>query len=1029
MKCQQSMPTACPTLTVANATCVLFSKPSTSNGAALFGAAPSKSAAPPRLVQRALPIPMRATQQPPPCTSPSRPMATTSLTLMAPSMPRSPMPSTSPPPKSSATTAAAPATSACNAHLPRASAPSSTSPASSKAREHAPTAAAQAAAPDRHRAANARRSAPSALVPTPPPAAAHLLNLLDTAPRASPWREKMMSTSRSNALKRRRKTATSYLRRRPGTNQPASSPRCPSPSPTTITSRTSSYLPVPSSPPPPVSPPNPKESSPRPSPGFSPASPSCSRNSLTSSRPAEREFYFTLGNTADEVGSALHTYVKSNNHRLKDGRVWAWHTDNGREFTGDRIDGEHGAARELVHERTFSIPHVSNSNAIAERSFGVLERGVRCCLAYANADDCLWPWAAHQCQQVNQFLATTTHDPPQSPHDFTHPGSEAADLSWAHVLFCDVTVPLHESDLLSKVSPRTAQGCHLGYDAARRGHYVYVPSLKRISTYRVSSWCGETSFTIAPTIAADTPVQYHDMHDLPSGEGQRLPRVRHARAAMIGSAEEGGPPPPPQTPPRDACWRLEQPQGADALAAVEHACLSRAKGSLAWAAHLDSEPLAVALAAVAPASSNLPTTVAEARKSKYWDLVKEAMESEIKGKFIENKAWKVVPRTPGMNVIKSKWVLKFTQRPDGSIEKVKARLVACGYGQKEGIDYSEVFAATLPALSLRTLLAIIAAEDLNTDKIDAYKAFTQEYVDAVIHVEMPDGFTVKGHVLSLDKALEGIKQGAYLWFGKNKRVLLSLGFNSSPTEPNLYVHQDGRILVGVFADDILVGYHRSCALLYEKIKKEYAEQIKVADTTIKEVTEFIGIEIARDRAAGTLTISQPGYLTKLYGAYQASLGKEEQLAGIPYGARSIRENFDKLKPADENDRVDTSEYLRACGALVWPASMTRPDIQYAVSVLCSFAQCAGRAHLDAAVNAIGYLYKTRALGITYGGKLQTPPGLLELPPHFIESNGLHAYHDSSWGKTPYAGGLCRDVYGRRTHLESLQAQARRRQLR
>jgi len=116
-------------------------------------------------------------------------------------------------------------------------------------------------------------------------------------------------------------------------------------------------------------------------------------------------------------------------------------------------------------------------------------------------------------------------------------------------------------------------------------------------------------------------------------------------------------------------------------------------------------------------------------------------------------------------------------------------------------------------------MGTIAAENLNVDKIDAYKAFTQEFVDAEIYVEMPDGFVVAGHVLRLTKALEGIKQGAYLWFGKNKRVLTSIGFESSPTEPNIYVHRDARIIVGVFADDILVGYHPSCADLYMQVKQ------------------------------------------------------------------------------------------------------------------------------------------------------------------------------------------------------------------
>ena len=77
--------------------------------------------------------------------------------------------------------------------------------------------------------------------------------------------------------------------------------------------------------------------------------------------------------------------------------------------------------------------------------------------------------------------------------------------------------------------------------------------------------------------------------------------------------------------------------------------------------------------------------------------MKDALESEIMGKFIDNRAWDVVPRPTDRKVVKSKWVLKFFVNDDGSIAKVKARLVAFGYSQVQGQDYTEVFAATLRA--------------------------------------------------------------------------------------------------------------------------------------------------------------------------------------------------------------------------------------------------------------------------------------------------------------------------------------------
>jgi len=120
----------------------------------------------------------------------------------------------------------------------------------------------------------------------------------------------------------------------------------------------------------------------------------------------------------------------------------------------------------------------------------------------------------------------------------------------------------------------------------------------------------------------------------------------------------------------------------------------------------------------------------------------------------------------------------------------------------------------------------IAVDDLETDQIDAIKAFTQTQAnaDCKLFAEMPQGFAVAGLVLELNKALKGIKQGAHLWFNLNRRVLLKIGFESFVSKPNLYRLTGQRIIVGVFADDILAGFHRSAIEVYKKIKLEYSVQ-------------------------------------------------------------------------------------------------------------------------------------------------------------------------------------------------------------
>ena len=88
----------------------------------------------------------------------------------------------------------------------------------------------------------------------------------------------------------------------------------------------------------------------------------------------------------------------------------------------------------------------------------------------------------------------------------------------------------------------------------------------------------------------------------------------------------------------------------------------------------------------------------------------------------------------------------------------------------------------------------IAVDDLETDQIDAIKALTQADADCKLFAEMPQGFAVAGLILELNKALEGIKQGARLWFNINRRALLKIGFESSVSEPNLYRLTGQRII-------------------------------------------------------------------------------------------------------------------------------------------------------------------------------------------------------------------------------------------
>jgi hypothetical protein len=76
--------------------------------------------------------------------------------------------------------------------------------------------------------------------------------------------------------------------------------------------------------------------------------------------------------------------------------------------------------------------------------------------------------------------------------------------------------------------------------------------------------------------------------------------------------------------------------------------------------------------------------------------------------ILKNDVWEVVPRPQGKSVVTSKWIYKKKHAADGSVEKFKARFVACGFSQKEGIDYDEIFSPIARYTSIRVIISLVS---------------------------------------------------------------------------------------------------------------------------------------------------------------------------------------------------------------------------------------------------------------------------------------------------------------------------------
>ena len=135
---------------------------------------------------------------------------------------------------------------------------------------------------------------------------------------------------------------------------------------------------------------------------------------------------------------------------------------------------------------------------------------------------------------------------------------------------------------------------------------------------------------------------------------------------------------------------------------------------------------------------------------------------------------KSVPR--GTNILRSKLVFDDKRGPDGKLLKFKARMVAMGFTQIEGIDSYETFASVMTTKSFRTLLVLWNLDqNLRMEHWDIKQAFVNAPLDETIYVHPVPGFGPEGHVFELRKALYGTKQAAHAWQKFLKSTLLELG--------------------------------------------------------------------------------------------------------------------------------------------------------------------------------------------------------------------------------------------------------------
>ena len=152
-----------------------------------------------------------------------------------------------------------------------------------------------------------------------------------------------------------------------------------------------------------------------------------------------------------------------------------------------------------------------------------------------------------------------------------------------------------------------------------------------------------------------------------------------------------------------------------------------------------------------------PKTIDEAIVDESWI---EAMKEELM-QFEINEVWNLVPTPPNHSIIGTRWVFRNKLDENGKVIRNKARLVAQGYNQQEGIDYDETFAPVARLEAIRILLAYASHKCFKLFQMDVKSAFLNGFLNEEVYVHQPPGFKDEhkpNHVFKLTKALYGLKQ-------------------------------------------------------------------------------------------------------------------------------------------------------------------------------------------------------------------------------------------------------------------------------
>ncbi|CAI7886468.1 unnamed protein product [Closterium sp. NIES-54] len=346
-----------------------------------------------------------------------------------------------------------------------------------------------------------------------------------------------------------------------------------------------------------------------------------------------------------------------------------------------------------------------------------------------------------------------------------------------------------------------------------------------------------------------------------------------------------------------------------------------------------------------PDAPDIPTprSYAEAITGLYSSQWQAAMDAEMAswkstGTYVDE-----VP-PPGANIVDGMWIFR-VKRPPGSPPAFKARYVARGFSQGQGVDYFQTFSPTPKMTTHRVLLHVTAQRDYELHSLDFSTDFLQGSLHEEIWLRRPSGFTVSfptGTQWSLRRPVYGLRQAPREWHDTLRTTLAALGFAPATADSSLFLCTD--------------------TLLPPFYVLAYVDDLALPLPTLRHRLFYLGLHITRDRARRTIT------LTKSHMVHQVLQRLGFQFS-LPQATPLSTSHSLSAPPSDEY--VEPSgPYPELVGCLMYLITCSQPDLAYPLSLLARYV-APGRhrkVHWDAAKRVLRYLCNTSGMGLLLGGR-------------------------------------------------------------